>query len=420
MREWIVKRGVLYGLTQTPMLALMVGSFFRWTDYGTATAFTVIVAFVALPIWVIVRRNRSDDPDEPVHHLPRYALWALIPYVVYNISRVPMHYSLGVVFWDHWYDFGSELTGNPVDQWASLIPGTFLHSLQGYVLALGFFILFKRHSLLNALAYVWVFLSAIYTWTFPTYVLVDFQPPPKWYFLVWWAHFWMALAAWYVPKVVGRRGPRRMSALARAALLTIAALLYIYPVAFVFARVATWQFPYQRELDANLFREAQLRLAGGVAVAESRTLGGARAATAPGGEAPSEARYRFTLRFGPRSYKDYIKATKALDAGPVRVSGRLFRPDGTVLAWCSSYTTMLETPNTITSPALYFPTLKRMEYTSIPVDCSGPVDRSVVSGGGTVDLAWTARVKLRGDREVQDRTFGGRHQDLGITVKEVI
>src|SRR4051812_10770892 len=77
--EWFVKRGILYLLTQTPMFALYAGYFFRWMPYATATAFSVLLAFAVLPIWVIVRKNRSPDPDEPVHHLSRYALYALVP-----------------------------------------------------------------------------------------------------------------------------------------------------------------------------------------------------------------------------------------------------------------------------------------------------------------------------------------------------
>ena len=138
MRQWLLKRGVLYALTQLPMVSLVVGYFFRWTDYGSATAYTVVLGFIVLPVWILLRRNRSDDPDEPAHHFHRYALYALVPYVIYNVSRIPMHYSLDIVFWDHWYDFGSELNGKPVDQYASLVPGTLLHSLQGYVLALGY------------------------------------------------------------------------------------------------------------------------------------------------------------------------------------------------------------------------------------------------------------------------------------------
>jgi hypothetical protein len=395
----------------------MLGYFFRWTDYATATAFTVLVAFVVLPVWVIVRRNRSDDPDEPVHHLHLYALWALVPYVVYNIARIPMHYSLGIVFWDHWYDFGYELTGKPVDQWGSLVPGTFLHSLQGYVLGLGFFVLFKRHSLLHALAYIWIFLSAVYTWTFPTFVLVDFQPPPKWFFVVWWAHFWMALAAWYVAKVARQGIWGRLGALARASLLTLAALLYIYPFAFVFTRVETWQFPFQRQLDQATFRSVSLRLAGAPSAVTRPGVEFAGAKSAA--PAPKESHYRFFLRFGPRSYKDYIKATKALDAGPIRVSGRLLRDDGRVLAWCSGYVSMLETPNNITKPALYFPTLKRMEFSRMPVNCVGPPERNP-SRNPSVSLHWSARVTLRGDREVHRTIFRGSHTGLTIRREETI
>ena len=34
LRRWFLQRGVLYGLTQTPMIALMVGFIFKWIPAG--------------------------------------------------------------------------------------------------------------------------------------------------------------------------------------------------------------------------------------------------------------------------------------------------------------------------------------------------------------------------------------------------
>lgn len=87
LREWIVKRGVLYVLTQTPMIAMLLG--FYWDVLTPPVAFlvTVVPAFVLLPAWVALRKNRSTDPNEPVHHLHKYALYALAPYVIYGLAR---------------------------------------------------------------------------------------------------------------------------------------------------------------------------------------------------------------------------------------------------------------------------------------------------------------------------------------------
>jgi len=408
--DWMLKRGILFLLISTPMISLFPGFFLKWTNFAAATAYTVIIAFAVLPAWVIYRKSRSTDPDEPVHHLHKYALWALAPYVVYNLARIPMHYALGIVFWDHWYDYGSELTGVPVDQWGSLIPGTLLHSLQGYVLGLGFYILYKRHSLLNALCYVWLFLSTMYTWTFPTYVLVDFRPPPQWFFVVWWAHFWMALAAWYLPKTLFSRNLwdrlRSPAAKTSAALVIIA--LYITPVTFVFIRAETWQFPFQREIDTNSFNAVRL-----VQQGEPRLIGqspidgtSSKLAAGDGTQANNntQANYEFALRFGPRPYKDYIKATKALDAGPIIIRGALMR-NGEVVAWCFAHVAELETPNNIIDPKVYFPTLERMTFTDIPVSCSGPASASAGSSPGDLKASWAATVTLVGDRETEERHF---------------
>jgi hypothetical protein len=417
LREWMLKRGILYVLVSTPMIALFIGYFYRWTSFSIATAFTVILAFALLPIWVSVRRNQSTDPTEPVHHLHRYALWALVPYVVYNIFRVPMHYLLGVVFWDHWYDYGYELTGFPVDQWGSLLPGTLLHSLQGYVLALGFYILYKRHTLLNALAYVWIFLSTIYTWTFPTFVLVDFQPPAKWFFVVWWAHFWMALAAWYVP--IGLYSPtfwgRFRSGWARTLIIIAIVLIYLFPISFVFWRVATWQFAKQHDIDQAAFNQIQLVLK------DQPTLTAIEAVA--GQPAVQEAHYHFTLNFGPRPYRDYINALKALDAGPVSVTGRLLHK-GQIIAWCSGFVEMLETPNNIITPGKYFPEVERLKFTDIPVACIGPAESAqqvgLINGEVKVDLQWTADVNLIGDREQSERHYGDHLTVVSLRVDDKV
>src|SRR5204863_140405 len=188
------------------------------------------------------------DPDEPVHHLHKYALYALAPYVVYGLAREVGYYVVHVPFWSTWYSFGNRLTGQPVNQYPSLISGTILHSLQGYVLALGFYL-----------------------------------------------------------------------------------------------------------IDQTAFARAKMELQNGPTLIEQK----------------QEARYRFILRFGPRSYNDYTGLVRDLDAGPITVTGHLLR-HGTIVAWCSAYIPSLESPNAITKPAAYFPAVRNMNYSDFPADCLGP------------------------------------------------
>jgi hypothetical protein len=422
VQGWVLKHGIPYVLIMMPMNTLLVGVFFRWTTWPQANIATIL-AFLALAIYVPLRLRYSDDPDEPLRRLPALALLALFPIVVYNLVRIPMHYLLGVVFWDHWYDYGSELTGLPVDQWSTLFSGTILHVLQGYVLVLGYYVLFKRKTWLNGLVYVFFLLSSIYSWTFPTFILVDFQPPPKWFFVVWWAHFWLALTAVAVYKLYESGYFRRFTGVARSVGITVLVLVWFVPLLFVVWRVGTWQFPYQWTIDQATFRQAQLEFQGeplsastGPITAGAATPGVEELASAAGQppreEAIQEARYQYTLRFGPRSYTDYINATKALDAGPVRVTGTLVR-DGEIIASCFAYVEKLETPNNITDPSLYFPTLKRMEHTYIPVECVGPA--AAAEDGGRVNLLWTADVQLIGDKFKTERTFTGNHQNVSIS-----
>jgi hypothetical protein len=148
-RRWFLQRGVLYGLTQTPMIALMVGFVFKWISYPVATVFFVLPTVILLPVWILYRRRVSSDPDEPANRFGRLALWAVFPVIVFDLARIPMHYALGNVFWGTWFDFGNSLTGQPPSHWTSLAAGTFLHIFQGYVLALGYYILFRRIRLLS-------------------------------------------------------------------------------------------------------------------------------------------------------------------------------------------------------------------------------------------------------------------------------
>src|SRR5262249_34376939 len=93
-REWVAKRGSVYGLTQAPVAAIYSGFFSRVLPCGLAAIF-VIVSFFLLFVWASYRRTRSTDPDEPVHHLHRYALWALVPCVLFSVARIPTHQGFG-------------------------------------------------------------------------------------------------------------------------------------------------------------------------------------------------------------------------------------------------------------------------------------------------------------------------------------
>lgn len=192
----------------------------------------------------------------------------------------------------------------------------------------------------------------------------------------------------------------------RSTALIFLILIYVSPFAFVFLRTAIWQFPIQREIDQRAFDQANLVMQNSLALSSSATDVG-------------PAHYQFLLRFGPRPYKDYINAVKALDAGPLQVSGSVLHNDGEI-AFCSSYTDMIETPNTILVPAEYFPALTRMEFTDITVDCAGPSRTAqALSANTPVDVRWTAEVTLVGDREEVDRRYAGTRTGVPMQIAPV-
>jgi hypothetical protein len=402
-RAWIVKRGILYALTQSPMIALLIGYFFDWLPFPVAFAVIVIPAFVALPIWVLLRRNRARDGDDPAHHFHQYAVWALIPFVVYNVSRAPMHFVFGVVFWDRWFDYGYQLTGEPQSGVSSLISGMVLHSLQGYVLVLGFYVLFKHHSLRNSLLYNFVFLSAMYSWIFPNFAMVATYPPSLgWYFTVWWAHFWMAIAAWLMPRLdVSRMWGRLHGRMAKALAIAALFVLWLSPNLFVFWRVAAWQYPRQDSIERQALDEARLVLSGAPRLVAIDDV--------PGASEAREARYRFTLRLGPRVYEDYSQDPRAVDAAAIDVTGRLLHR-GSVIAFCEQSRAALESPNTYRTPEQYFPAIEEMNFTEIPVTCAGPprhVERLKTDGTSAMLLQWRASLTLITERNEANRDFAG-------------
>jgi uncharacterized protein len=231
LREWLLKRGVLYVLTQAPMVSFLAGYLWRWTSFATATVISLGSALLLLPVWIRFRRSRSNDPQEPVFRLAQYAAFALVPVAIYDLVRIPNFYLLGNAYWDRWFDFGSQLTGGPSEAMSSLVLGTLVHYLQGYVLGLGFYILFDSPSLRNAMAYLWVFLSVVYSAAFT--IFADSEFSVLFVYDVWWNHFWMAVAAWLTP-VAFRAWTTWRAGLQRRLLVPAVCTLLLSPFAFAF------------------------------------------------------------------------------------------------------------------------------------------------------------------------------------------
>ena len=400
LRVWFLQRGVLYGLTQTPMIALIVGFIFKWTTYPLATTFTVLPCLMLLPVWILYRRRVSSDPDEPSNRFPQLALWALFPVIAFDLARIPMHYALGNVFWGTWFGFGSSLTGQPASHWTSLAAGTFLHIFQGYVLALGYYVLFRRASLASALGYLFVMLSAVYSWLFPHYVVLG-PTPVKWYVVLWWAHLWFAVTAWAVPRLdtpALRRRLRRPASACTAATAGIA--VAAAPFGLVFWRAGTWQFPAQDAIDRAAFARIVL-------------LPEAAPVTAAA-NADGETDYRIVFRLGPRDYTDFEGVTQATGALTLQITGDI-RAAGTPIGFCSAPVRALPSAAAISTPATFTITVRMLDYTTIPVNCPGT---ALVAGSRTstgrmeVRVRWTATATLDSDRDTGTRSFGGTQTEI--------
>lgn len=314
--EWLLKRGILFVLLMSPIAALFVG-LLRLVP--TRIGYLILLlAFLATPVWVVWRRSVSADPTEPVFHVHRYALYALFPYVVFSVVRIPTFYLFDMVYWAPWQTFGFGATGNPVGFYPSLLTGAALYSLQGFALSMGFYTLFKRHSLLNAMLYYFVFISSLYSFIFPVLLLRGSKPGLPFHLTNYWAHLWMGLTAVAVPVLFTKVLPR-LRARARASIVIGLATIWLTPYAFAFGQAGLWQFGTQERLERAAFDGIELRSS----PTTTRTVLG------------EQARYSLDLRLGPREYVTYSHAHKAIDAEDVSIDGQL-TVNGTAIAGAPS------------------------------------------------------------------------------------
>ena len=352
----------------------------------------IMLAFLATPAWVAWRRSVSTDPTEPAFHLHRYALYALFPYVVFSVVRIPMFYLFDAVYWAPWQTFGFGSTGNPVGFWPSLISGAACYSLQGFALSMGFYTLFKRHNLLNALLYFFVFISSLYAFVFPVLLLRGSKPGLPFQFTNYWAHFWMGLTAVAVPVLFTRIWPTLR---ARGRSLTVAGLLAVWvaPYAFAFAQAGLWQFGTQARLERAAFQTVRLQA-------------GSTATLAVAGD---QARYSLDLVFGPREYVTYSHAHKVVGAEDVSVSGSLLQ-GGNRVALCSGAARSLPGLAKVRDPEKYFPALERINHTTIAVSCTGSTAAADgIDPATPLSFEYAADMTLTGERTTEP------HQLSGIT-----
>lgn len=389
--NWLLTRGVLYALTQAPIFAVLFGFFFKLIPFHYAN-FAVMLSFLALPGWVAYRIKVSTDKDEPAHHLYRYALYAIVPCAIFSVVRIPMALALNFPYWHPWFEFGHSLTGEPLNQFSSLIPGAVLYTLQGTSLGLGFYILFRRHSFINAVLYLCVYLSSLYCYVFPEYGRVGIPTPPVWHFIAWWAHFFMAVAAWYMPIFVEKHWPRVRSA-GKMVVASVLAVMIILPYGFAFVRAQAWQFPKQHAIDLQTLNQPNL-----VSVKTPPHL-----VTNDHG-----LELQFDLRFGPRAYKNFVNKVRDIDAQNVEIFGRI-SVDGQTVALCARSIKEIESPNNNDRFAPdYLAKIKALDQTDIAVSCTTLAnDVSSVKNLDHLTLQWNATMTLVGDREQYVREFSG-------------
>lgn len=109
-----------------------------------------------------------------------------------------------------------------------------MHYLQGWSLAFGFYVLFPRHVLPGALAYLFVFLTCTYLVMFVRYA--ESELTASFIYKVGWDHFWMAVAAWGMARLV--EDTARRASLEAAPTAYAIAIACVTPFAFAFWQAA--------------------------------------------------------------------------------------------------------------------------------------------------------------------------------------
>jgi hypothetical protein len=384
--DWVVKRGVLFALVTAPLASLFLG-LLRITTPRMGYLY-LLLASIALPAWVAWRRARSTDPDEPAQHFHRYALYSLVPVAVFSLVRIPALSLTRFVFWMPWYGFGVGATGQPPGTIGSLLPGAMLYLLQGWSLGMVYYVLLKRQTLLNAMLLYTGFISSLYSFIFPVFIMVGLPATAVFHLTNYWAHTWMGLTAWFMPRFWQRTWPR-LARPARAGAIAGLALVFAAPFAYVLATANLWQFGAQAHIEATAFDRVQASLSGGLAVSVER----------------GQAQYAYVLVLGPRAYRNYGGAYRAIDATAVQVRGQLSRGQQ-VIGWCAGDLDALPSVRTVRDPQRFFASLWSVNYTRVPVRCAGPA--AGIGPGQVINVNWTVRLLLQGERSTGQRTLTGQ------------
>jgi len=252
-----------------------------------------------------------------------------------------------------------------------------------------FFVLFRRHSLLNALLYIGVWFSSLFNFVFPVYSLAGDKLTPTWYAIDILAHFAMALTAWSMPGLWEGILPR-LRFPARAGVLAGAAVLVILPYAFGIDRAVQWQFAAQAAVE----RAAMAQVTIGTGAGPARVTAGG-----------NQARYEFGLQVAHRTYLNTNGLERDVGVGPVQVTGQIIS-SGRTVAWCYGYAGPLPSPNKVADPRSFATALAEDVRVTVPVVCYGLANSS--QSAQQVVVEWTAQAALAGDRTQQVRDFRGQ------------
>ncbi len=120
--------GMLLLFLQMPPAAVVAGYVLDLVSLPVAS-FAVFASSAAFPAWVSHRTAVSDDPDDPVRHLHRYAVVAFGAVTAFTVAVVAASAVTGIGAVRLWRELGADLTGEPPSGSWSLLAGLVLYAV---------------------------------------------------------------------------------------------------------------------------------------------------------------------------------------------------------------------------------------------------------------------------------------------------
>ena len=198
---WLGYRGLFALIFASGQFAL----FAYWVTYTgvTLSAAWFYLTLIPLIFGILFTGFLPGKSGIPPKTFLIFALWSVLAYALYDWVRVPFNLSVGVPFWDHWFDWGASTLGSQgttIFTYGNLTTGLLGHIIRGWGFAMAYFLLVRRVTAFSAFTFA-MFMTIFYWVVFPVFVLTDALPPFIWWLVAYSSHLAFAAGLWLAPKI---------------------------------------------------------------------------------------------------------------------------------------------------------------------------------------------------------------------------